>query len=70
MEIRYTFHAEEQINKRKIEKIWIEEAIKSPDVTKHHGHKYYVIKNLDGRTLKVIYVKEKYIKVITSLFLK
>jgi len=34
MNIIYSLHAEEQIGERKIEKVWIEEAIKSPDYTK------------------------------------
>ena len=48
MEIKYTNHAEEEIKDRKIEKIWVEETIKSPDITKHDRHKYYVIKKING----------------------
>ena len=70
MEIIYTFHAEEQIKERKILKIWIKEAIKAPDMIKHSDHKYYIIKKLNGKILKVVYVKENYIKVITSFFIK
>lgn len=70
MEIRYTLHAGEQIKERKILKVWIEEAIKYPDETRSIGHKYYVVKKLDGKTIKIVYVKEKYIKVITSFFIK
>ena len=70
MEIIYTFHAEEQLKERKILKIWIKEAIKTPDMIKHSGYKYYIIKKLNGRILKVVYVKENYIKVITSFFIK
>ena len=70
MEIKYTLHAEEQIKERKILKVWVEETIKSPDKTKSAGHKFYIIKKLNGKTLKVIYVKEKYIKVITTFFIK
>ena len=70
MDIIYTLHAKEQIKERKILKIWIEETIKSPDTTKCRDNKYYVIKKLNGRTLKVVYVKERYIKVITSHFIK
>ena len=69
MDLVYTRHAEEQVEERKILKVWVQETIKSPDETKHKGHKYYVIKKLNGRTLKVVYVKEKHIKVITSFFL-
>ncbi len=70
MAIRYTLHAKEQVEERKIHKIWVEETIRSPDVTRRNGHKYYVVKKLNGKTLKVVYVREKYIKVITSFFIK
>ncbi|MFH1592570.1 MAG: DUF4258 domain-containing protein [Candidatus Woesearchaeota archaeon] len=65
MEIRYTSHAKIQIERRKLEKVWVEETIKSPDITKKEGNKFYVIKKLNGLVIKVIYVKVKYIKVIT-----
>lgn len=70
MNVIYTLHAEEQIRERKILKVWVEEAIKSPDVARHIGHKFYATKKLNGNTIKVIYVKENYIKVITSYFVK
>ena len=70
MDIIYTFHAKEQLNERKIVKEWVEETIKRPDETKHKGIKYYVIKKLNGKILKVIYVKQKFIKVITCYFIK
>jgi len=70
MDIIYTSHANRQLKDRKIEQVWIEETIKYPDETKHKMHKYYVTKKLDGKTLRVVYVKEKYIKVITSYFIK
>ncbi len=65
MEIIYTLHAEKQIKERKFEKVWVEESIKRPDVTRRLGHKYYVSKKLNGLTIEVVYVKERYIKVIT-----
>ena len=70
MKIIYTNHAEEQIKERKILKVWIKETIKSPNDTKRIEHKFYVIKRLNGKTLKVIYTKENFIKVITSYFVK
>ena len=70
MQIIYTKHAELQIGERHIEKVWIEETIKAPDKVKRKGNKYYAVKKLNGNTLKVVYVKEKYIKVITSFFIK
>ena len=70
MKIIYTNHAEEQIKERKILKIWVEETLKFPDSTNRIEHKFYVIKRLNGKTLKVIYTKENFIKVITSYFVK
>mgnify|MGYP001602563934 CR=1 FL=1 len=66
MYINFTLHAAEQIKERKIKRIWIEETIAAPDRTTRVNHKFYVIKKLNGKTLKVVYVKEKYIKVVTS----
>lgn len=57
MDIFYTNHAEMQINERKIQKVWVEETIKRPDLTKNLGNKFYVTKKLNGKTLKVVYVK-------------
>ena len=70
MDIVYTKHANEQIKERKILNIWVEETIKSPNQTKTNGNKHYVTKKLNGKTLRVVYVKENYIKVITSYFIK
>ena len=56
MKIVFTLHAKEQIIERHIESVWIEDTIVAPDKTKRDGHKYYVIKKLNGKTLKVIYV--------------
>ncbi len=69
MEIIYTLHAEEQVKERKIELVWIEEAINSPDQTKRVGNKFYVVKKLNGKRIKVVFVKERFIKVITSYFI-
>ncbi len=69
MDMYYTRHAEYQIKERKIEKVWIEETIKAPDKTEKEGNKFYVVKKLNGRTLKVVYVKERYIKVVTMFWL-
>ncbi len=65
MNIHYTSHAEYQLKERKVERVWIEETIKSPDETKRAGNKYYVVKKINGKTLKVVYVKERNIKVVT-----
>jgi len=49
--------------------IHCQETIKSPDELRTNGKKHYAVKKLNGHTLKVVYVKEKDIKVITSFFL-
>ncbi len=65
MEIRYTKHAKYQIGERKIEQVWIEETLRSPDKIFRDGHKYYVTKKLNGFTLRIVYVRENYIKIVT-----
>lgn len=70
MDIVYTNHAEDQITERKIEKIWVEEAVKWPHHIQRDGDKYSVIRKLNGFTLQVIYVKERYIKIITAFFIQ
>jgi hypothetical protein len=70
MIIIYTYHAKQQIKKRKILKIWVEETIKFPDKIKSNKNRHYVIKKLNSKVLKVVFVKEKYIKIITSYFVK
>ena len=60
MDIIYTLHAEEQIKERKIHKVWAEEAIKGPDyTTRKKPNKYIIKKKLNGRSIEVVYVKEK-----------
>ncbi|MFC1769359.1 DUF4258 domain-containing protein [Nanoarchaeota archaeon] len=70
MEITFTYHAKIQMEERKILPIWVEETIKYPDETRRNRNKFYVVKKLNGKVLKVVYVRENYIKVITSFFLK
>ena len=69
MKIVFTLHAKEQIEERKIHVVWVEETIKSPDKTNRIDHKYYAVKRLNGKTLKVVYTKEEGIKIITAFFL-
>ncbi len=68
MKIIYTYHAEEQMQERGILKVWVEEAIKCPHLTKREDEKYIVSRKLNGRILKVVFIKEKHIKVITTYF--
>ncbi|MBI4146243.1 DUF4258 domain-containing protein [Candidatus Woesearchaeota archaeon] len=65
MRIEYTNHAEYQLNARCVERVWVEETIKAPNFTKRQEHKFYVTKKLNGKTLRVVYVRETHIKVIT-----
>ncbi len=61
---------ESSVKEIKLKKIWVEEAIKHPDTIKREGKKWFVIKKLNGITIKVVYVKEKYIKIITVFEVK
>ena len=70
MDVVYTRHAKYQIKERKVDRIWIEETIKWPDIMKHVGAKYYAAKKLNGKVLKVVYVKESYIKIITLFWIR
>ena len=70
MKIVYTKYADEQIEFRKVQKVWVEETIKSPDVIKNENPKFYAIKKLNGKKLKVVYVKKSFIKVITVFYVK
>ena len=65
MEVKYTNHARIQIKRRKFDKVWVEEAIKNPDIIKKEGTKFYAIKRLNGITIMVVYVKVKYINIVT-----
>ena len=53
------------IEKRKLQKFWIEEAIKYPDKLEKYKGKYYARRRLDGVTIEVVYEREKHIKIIT-----
>ena len=66
MRIDYTEHAKEQMGERKIEGVWVESTIKSPDFTERKTlTKYMARKRLNGKSLEVIYIKERYIKIVT-----
>jgi len=69
MDIIYTDHAEDQLRERRLERVWVEETIRFPDVTEKDGVKHYVTKKLNGFTLRVVYVKETNIKVITMYWI-
>ena len=66
MDINFTLHAKEQIEERKILKIWIEEGLKWSDLTiRLEGGKYAVRKRLNGRSIEIIFIRERDIKILT-----
>ena len=66
MNIIYPKHAEKQIEIRKILKIWIEEGLKWSDLTiRLEGGKYAVRKRLNGRSIEIIFIRERDIKILT-----
>ena len=67
MEVIYALHAEKQIKERKYEKAWIEETIKRPDIIQHFGDKCYASKKLNGLTIEVVYIREKYIRLLQHI---
>jgi hypothetical protein len=70
MEIMFTLHARQRMMRRKILSVWVEEAVRSPDSIRHIGNKYYATKRLNGAEIKVVFVKEKFIKIITTFYVK
>lgn len=70
MIIVFTYHARTRFRRRKVESVWVEETIKFPDITEKKGHKFHAIKKLNGKTLKVIYVRDNYIKVLTLYYIR
>ncbi len=70
MNVTYSLHAREEIKERKIEKVGVEETVKYPDKLTNKGTKYYAIKKLNDHRLKVVYIKEKFYKVITTYYLQ
>lgn len=66
MHIFYTKHAKEKMEERSIEPVWVESTIQSPDsIERKTQAKYMVKKKLNGKSLKVVYAKERYIKILT-----
>ncbi len=65
MKIKFTRHAEEQMEERGISKDDAENTIKYPDLTKKESDRYLARKKFSQYSLEVVYVIENYIKVIT-----
>ncbi len=56
--------------KRKLLIEWIAETVKSPDILRRKGKKFYSVKKINGFTLKIVYVKERYLKIVKCYFVK
>ena len=65
MKIVYTRHLLEKVKEKKFTIEWVNETMKYSDFTRIESGKYYAVKKLNGITLEVVYLKERYIKVIT-----
>ncbi len=68
MRIELSYHAYRRMRRRKIHLEWVKETIRWPHSTRKIGHKYYVTRKINGHTLRVVYVKEKHLKVVTLYF--
>ncbi len=65
MNIVFTKHTRDRMKKRNISEDEVINTIKYPEKTEKVDDVYYVYKKLDRFTLKVVYIRENYIKVIT-----
>ncbi len=66
MKIVFTYHAREQMRLRNIEEVWVREVVKYPDKTeKLSNDKYLARRKINGLKLEVIYLQQKYKKIIT-----
>ena len=65
MEIIFTEHIKDRIEKRKITEEEIINTIKYPEKTYKREGKYYAQKNIGRGKIEVVYEKDKYIKIIT-----
>jgi hypothetical protein len=68
--IRYDEHADFQLERRGIDKTWVEETIKSPDTTETAGNRLSFLKCLPGRhvMLRVVTLTHDPEYVITAYF--
>ena len=65
MNIIFTDHAKERMEKRNISEDEVVNAIKYAEKTEKIDDIYYAYKKLDRFILKIVYTRENYIKVIT-----
>ncbi len=68
--IRYDEHAELQLARRKIEKVWVEETLRNPDATEAKGNRRSFLKCLPERhvMLRVVTPLQEPNYVITAYF--
>jgi Domain of unknown function (DUF4258) len=68
--IRYDVHAEFQIERRRIQKEWIEDAIRNPDAIEERGGRRSYLKRFPGRRvmLRVVTLLRDLDYVITAYF--
>ncbi len=65
MNIIFAKHAEEQMKERGISKDEVINTIKYPEKTIKSSDRYYARKKVSMGIIEVVYIREKYIKVIT-----
>lgn len=65
MHIEFTKHALDRMKKRNISEDEVINTIKFPEKTSKIDEVYYVQKHLGRFMLKVVYIRENYIKVLT-----
>ena len=68
MDIVFTKHAKEQMKERGITEDEIINTIKFPEKTQKIEDTYYSQKQTNSGKIEVVYLKEKYIKVITVYY--
>lgn len=68
MDIIYSNHAREQMDRRRISRYEVEETINCPEVTAPGNPKPSIVlrRHVDGRFIKVVIVRKQQIKVITT----
>jgi hypothetical protein len=57
MKITFTKHAKDRIKERKIELVWIEDALKSPDNESEEDGRFYAKKKINNHSIEVVYEK-------------
>lgn len=68
MKFIFTTHAKQRMIERGIKIEQIKDVIELPDYTITKDGKIEVYKRIDNRTLKIVYAKNKFIKIITLIW--